>query len=538
MLRNILVLLLAFCSIIPVSAQADSSHLRISLLTCSPGDEAIWEVFGHTAIRVIDSVEHTDLVYNYGTFEYGPNFEMQFMRGKLLYCLSVDEFSGFLPEYILAKRSVEEQVLLLDGTQKEKFYSFLNKNALPEHKYYKYDFFFDNCATRIRDIFPKISGTGFVFGQTIPKDSRLSFRDIINKYFYRDHWTRLGVNILLGSKIDRVMTNEDIMFLPDYLRDGVGGATVNGHKIAANSVLILPGDKPQPAGVNWALILTSLVALLTIIGLSFGRFRLLGRAMSFLLLFVTGLLGCLIIVMWFGTDHQGCADNFNILWCLPTNIVIAFFNPKGKSRYALTAIFLIFVSLLLHIFRIQGLTILELTPLFLALLCVYGSIYKSNKIKPAISEVATSVSSQIFYAKMGSGPVLILLHGFPESGSLWRNVRDELSASYMLIIPDFPGSGNSILEKETSISQMADCVKNIMDKEGIDKAVIAGHSMGGYVAFAFATSYPENVAGLSLVHSTPEADDDEKKQTRLKIIEIIRKGGKTAFISQMVPNLF
>lgn len=358
------------------------SHLRISLITCGPGDEEVWEVFGHTAVRVVDSTNHLDLTYNYGTFEFGPNFEIQFMRGKLLYCLSVGDFQDFIPEYVNAHRSVEEQVLLLGPKQKEAIYAFLNRNAEPEHKYYKYDFFFDNCATRIRDIFPKVFGSGFVYGRTMPPGSRITFRDIINRYFYRDHWTRLGVNLLLGSRIDKPMTNEDIMFLPDYLRDGVAGATVNGNKIAAPTVLLLPGNEQPIAGINQPFILMCIIAMLTIVGLSFKQFHILGRIMSSLLLFVTGLLGILMLVMWFGTDHQGCADNFNILWCLPTNIILAFFKPKGRSRYSVIAILLLFTSLALHIFKVQGLTLLELAPLFLSLLFVYGMIYKNSKPKP------------------------------------------------------------------------------------------------------------------------------------------------------------
>ena len=387
MFKKVVFLLAILAGFVPAIAQDSGSHIRISLLTCGPGDDEIWEVFGHTALRVIDSAEHTDLVYNYGTFDYGPDFEMQFMRGKLLYSLAIQEYKDFVQEYIDAKRSVEEQVLMLNDLQKEHIYAFMEWNADPENKYYKYDFFFDNCATRIRDIFPRpeVFGKSFTFGQTIPPNSRITFRDIINQYFYRDHWTRLGVNILLGSRIDKVMTNSDIMFLPDYLRDGVGGATVNGRKIAPDTVLILPGTKAQPAGINYAFLLTLSIAILTIAGLSFRRLRVLGRIMSALLLFVTGLLGCLILVMWFGTDHQGCRDNFNLLWCLPTNIFVAFFNPKGKGKYALIAMLLILVSLLLDIFKVQGLTILELSPLFLALLFVYGTIYKRSKIKIAIN---------------------------------------------------------------------------------------------------------------------------------------------------------
>jgi hypothetical protein len=379
MIKKVLTLLLSIAGYLPVFAQSDSSHIRISLLTCGPGDEEVYEVFGHTGIRIIDSINHTDNVYNYGTFSYGPDFEMQFMRGKLLYSLSVEPFYVFMDEYIQAKRSVEEQVLLMDWKKKEQIYYFLDWNAEPENKNYKYDFFFDNCATRIRDIFtrPEVFGKNFRFGRALPNDKPITFRDIINIYFYKDHWTRLGVNILLGSRIDRPMTNADIMFLPDYLRDGLKGATVNGAKIAAPANLILPGNTANTAGINWAFALTSVIALLTIAGLFLPQFKAIGKIMSVSLLFVTGLLGCLILVMWFATDHQGCGNNFNILWCLPTNIVIAFFNPKGKGRYAIIAIILIFVTILLHVFKVQGL-IPEDIPLLLALLLIYGMIYRRS----------------------------------------------------------------------------------------------------------------------------------------------------------------
>lgn len=153
-------------------------------------------------------------------------------------------------------------------------------------------------------------------------------------------------------------------------------------------------------------------------------------------------------------------------------------------------------------------------------------------------EISTIVSSRLYYRKMGSGPALFLLHGFPESSPLWRNIWDELSSSFTLFLPDFPGSGESILERETTMSDMAACVKEIADHEKLDKVVVAGHSMGGYAALAFAAQYPEKVAGLSLVHSTTLPDDDERKKNRLKSIELIRKGARTTFVSQMVPNLF
>ncbi len=359
-------------------AQDTSGHLRMSLLTCGTGDE-IWQTFGHTAIRVTDSTYGTDMVYNYGTFAFGDDFAIQFMRGKLLYYLSFYPYSSFLDEYAEENRSVEEQVLVMDEKTKEQVYAFLQENAKEENRYYKYDFFFDNCATRIRDVFPQALGNNFRFGTTIAKNHRLTFRNIINRYYYRDHWLRLGINILLGSRIDAVMSNKDIMFLPDYLEDGVAGATVNGKPVARPAQIVLDGSPHKPAGVNWPFVVNIFVALLTIFGLTLPNLKPLGQVMQFLLLLVTGLLGILILVMWFGTDHQGCQNNFNILWALPTNAFVAFAPKRRKGKYALAAIGFILLAFLLHILKVQEMPIKELSPLLLALVFIFGTIYRKDR---------------------------------------------------------------------------------------------------------------------------------------------------------------
>lgn len=379
MFRKLYLLIAAFLCLNTAFAQADSSHLRITLLTCGVGDE-IWETFGHTALRVTDSVAGTDNVYNYGTFGFDKDFEIKFMRGKLLYYVSYYPFSSFMEEYIEAKRSVQEQVLLLSGDKKVELYNFLIENAREENKYYKYDFFFDNCATRIRDAFPRSLGAGFKFANVLPAGQKLTFRDIINLYFYKVHFERFGINLLLGSRIDKVMSNEDIMFLPDFLRDGIAGAVVDGKKVSTPPVLLEPGSEFKPAGINWVLVMTLFTGFLTIIGLSYKPMLPVGNIMSFLMLLVTGLLGLLMLVMWLGTDHQGCQNNYNILWALPTNLMLAFASKKNKSRYAVLAIILIAVALLLHIAGVQKLPLYELWPWLLALLFVYGNIYRRAKL--------------------------------------------------------------------------------------------------------------------------------------------------------------
>ncbi len=383
------------------------SHLRISLITCGPGYNEIYEVFGHTAIRIVDSEHHTDLVYNYGTFNgFEENFELKFMRGKLPYYLSVYPFSNFIPEYIETHRSVSEQVLDMTNQQKKSFAAYLDNNAEPENRSYKYDFFYDNCATRIRDLFPSTMGRDFKFAPILPKNSRLTFRDIINQYFYATKWERFGINILLGSKIDKVMTDKDIMFLPDYLSKGLDSATVKAqvlikpgdistlssqlltslyktvdHPIAGHQQQLIAGGPAAPDRLSGPMVMTMCIALLTILGLSVPKLRWLGHLMTVSLLVITALLGCLIIVMWFFTDHQGCANNYNILWLLPTNLLMAFPRFKGRGRYALIAIVFVFTTIVLHIAGIQQLILSEFAPLLLALVYIYGTIYKNSNTK-------------------------------------------------------------------------------------------------------------------------------------------------------------
>ena len=147
--------------------------------------------------------------------------------------------------------------------------------------------------------------------------------------------------------------------------------------------------------------------------------------------------------------------------------------------------------------------------------------------------------SQMGYTLEGTGKPLMLIHGFPENHTLWQRIVPDLSENFTLVLPDVPGSGESKLEDGTiTIERLADAMKSILDAENIEQVVIAGHSMGGYIALAFAEKYPSMVKGLSLVHSTATADDEEKKQKRQKSIELIRNGGKEAFIKEMTPNLF
>lgn len=306
----------------------------MSLLTCAPGEE-LYSTFGHTALRVQDSAKGTDLVFNYGTFEFGPDFYAKFIRGKLLYFLSVEEFSDFMYEYRLESRSVEEQMLQLNCDEKQKLYAALQTNAQEENKYYKYDFLFDNCTTRAGDIVVRNTGTPVEFKNILPGEIP-TFRTLIHSYLNAGHeyWSKLGIDILLGVKLDRRVSNREAMFLPDYLLKGFDSAVVGNHSLVSPPQTILQMPSPLNEKPFFTPEIVFSLLLVIVVSLSFipSKWAIVSlRVFDFLFFFILGLAGLLVLFMWFGTDHKVCQDNFNLLWALPTNVLMAFFVHSKKQ---------------------------------------------------------------------------------------------------------------------------------------------------------------------------------------------------------------
>lgn len=147
----------------------------------------------------------------------------------------------------------------------------------------------------------------------------------------------------------------------------------------------------------------------------------------------------------------------------------------------------------------------------------------------------------IYYEKTGKGPAIVLLHGFPSDHSTWDPVVPGLEKKYTLLLPDFPGAGKSkTLAEPLTLELMAQSVAEIIARENIKEAIIAGHSMGGYTALVFARMFPERTKALSLIHSSAYADSEERKINRRKAMALIGKGEleKETFLKSMAPNLF
>ncbi len=302
-----------------------TDNLQISLITCNPGNE-LYSVFGHSAIRVIDRSKGYDKVYNYGTFDFNtPNFYLKFARGYLNYELTVSSMRRFMAEYRHTNRSVFEQVLILNDEEKQKIYNSLEYNAQPENKFYQYDFFFDNCATRIRDICSKEFAGSLKFNAADYKAQ--TFREMILPYLEAHKWSRFGINLVLGQVADKEADLNDGMFLPDYLKMVFAGATFNDKLLCApvQTLFKQTNTDNRTAFLKSPIFVFSAIFLLIALSTYFEikrkkRFKLI----DFMLFLSVGITGLILFLLWFATNHKAVVENWNLIWAVPIHLFVAF----------------------------------------------------------------------------------------------------------------------------------------------------------------------------------------------------------------------
>ncbi len=329
--------LLIFLLILLPQKQTTASHIlspeaRISLLTAGPGEQ-LYAAFGHSALWVHDPAYNIDEVYNWGTFDFDtPNFYLKFMQGRLLYKLTVVPLHVFLNEYRQTGRFVHEQTLNLTFEEKMRIYNFLQINRQPENIYYLYDFFYDNCATRIRDLVDE--QLDIDWGPDPHPHVERSFRDMLKPYVAYKPWIELGIDILLGLPADEKATPWHTMFLPDDMFIAFGHARHYDGRVLVNAWReILPEQivwespfGPTPVITFWLLFVAGCLTLLH------RKSIMVFSKIYFLLL---GTLGIIVFFMWFLSDHIATALNMNLLWTLPTHI---YFSVRMNSISAFTKI--------------------------------------------------------------------------------------------------------------------------------------------------------------------------------------------------------
>jgi hypothetical protein len=358
--------------------EALSDKAIVSVITCGPGTE-LYSSFGHSAFRVQDSARGIDWIYNYGTFDFNtPNFYSKFARGKLLYALSKQRFENFLYVYQLENRWVKEQILDLSSKEKSVLFGFLERNHEPENRFYKYDFLFENCSTKIPEVLQDVLGDDLKYN-SFPEETPYTFRELIHQNLLTNSWSSFGIDLALGAVIDKKATPLQYMFLPNYVLRQLDNTSLTGKSLVTRERTILDfknvnrGNFFTTSPLFWLSILLLFTATITYIDY---KNNVRSRFLDIFLFSMTGLVGLLVCFLWFLTDHQATAMNMNILWAFPLNIVFAIgVIRNGKiadwiPKYVIILLGLLMLMILLWLFRFQ-----QFSPLLIVLLITLGIRY-------------------------------------------------------------------------------------------------------------------------------------------------------------------
>lgn len=323
-LKIVPLFLILFIQTVNAQVQLHDSA-RVSLLTASQWHGAVYALFGHTAIRVQDDSVGVDVVYNYGYFDSSqPDFMYNFIRGKTDYVLGVTTFDEFMFEYGFKGQQVYEQTLNLTLHEKQQLFNALYINSLPENMRYRYNYFYDNCATRPRDMIEEYVNGTINYQST---SSSQSFRDLLHECLDEHKWTKFGVDLMIGSPADREIDVREKMFIPDYLMGSFDGATmvVNdtlSYPLVLESEVILElnselnnsGEQSifTPFVTAFALLLLSIiVSLLQLANLNKVRPA---KAYDTLLFGVAGIGGLVLFTLIFFSEHPATNPNWNFAW--------------------------------------------------------------------------------------------------------------------------------------------------------------------------------------------------------------------------------
>jgi hypothetical protein len=360
-----------------VAQDSAKTGLQISVLTCASGED-VYTAWGHTAIRIIDSSNQTDLVFNFGTFDFdSPNFLVEFVKGNLQYFLSVDDFQNFIAEYQYYGRSIKEQVLILTDTEKAKWQIALQKNLEGNNRYYLYNFITDNCTTRVKD------GLYQFTNYQVPPSNIKSFRTHVVGAPYQQGipWIGLGIDVLLGAVSDKTPSPLQAGFLPDLLFDQIA---VQPNHIAATQHYDFTKTTPvQPTDPIYYII--GFIVVYLFVGKWNARWAVLtAKFLDILLLFIFGIGGLLLVYMSIFSLHTACHDNFSIAWIHPLYWIalVCYFIQPVWAGYLGRIFFIATIGLILISYFVpQSFSISVYLLMGLALILNYRLIKKGRDAK-------------------------------------------------------------------------------------------------------------------------------------------------------------
>lgn len=321
MKKGLLYIVLTFIlSVVNATVGAQSmtnpDRIQISLLTCSPGKE-VWAQYGHTAIRYYDKESGEDLAINYGIFSLDQTYFIpRFVLGMTDYRMGVQPMDMFLAQYSYEGRGVVEQVLNLSAEDKEVIYKALQENMKPENVVYRYNYFFDNCTTRARDML-----VNHLHGKVVypPAEEDATFRSMIHKWNNKYEWSQFGEDLLLGVNADRKTTKSEQQFLPENLRSDFDKARYNGKPLVKETNVLLDAETEvaEPVFPLSPLSVALIFAVISLVMMLFSyRRQQVYWAWDLALMLTSGLMGIIFFVMIF-SQHP----------CVSLNFILLFFNP-------------------------------------------------------------------------------------------------------------------------------------------------------------------------------------------------------------------
>ena len=343
-MKKYLLLLFLFLLLVPAKAQIKlSDEAQISILTAAPSDEAVFTLYGHTAVRVKDSLHKIDLVFNYGIFDFSkPNFIYRFTKGETDYKLAAYNFQHYIIEYQMRGSEVTEQVLNFTPNEINKIWNALYINVQPENCVYRYNFFFDNCATRpVAIVEEQVDGK---IKYNDPPEPQ-TFRDLINYCTRNNSWLTFGCDLALGSPTDRVATPHEMMFLPVYLKEEFDKATIvnpdgTERKLVKSTTRLAEeltnddqGEKEWFTPMLCSMIIFLLVSLITYMEWKKKTYF---RLVDCILFLLAGVAGTVLFFLCFISTHPCIWPNWSIVWLQPFDLVaVILFAVKkyGKAAY-------------------------------------------------------------------------------------------------------------------------------------------------------------------------------------------------------------
>ncbi len=329
-------LLLSIISVISSFAQVQlSDSAKISLYTVSPWDGEVYSLYGHTVVRIEDDSTGVDACFNYGYFDpTQPHFMYNFLRGKTDYVLGVTSYQQFLSENQMKGLEVVRQDINLSLSQKQQLWSDLYVNSLPENSRYRYNYFYDNCATRPRDMIEAVVNGTVVYPIT---NKNQTFRDLVHECVHQYAWMEFGIDLLIGSDADKDITDREKMFLPHYLMVAFKDAKVQqndtiSYSLVDSTEIILESDSQnseyseldifKPVPVAFALLLVTL--LISFLQLRFNHDKT-ARIYDTVLFSIAGIAGLIITFLVFFSEHPATSPNWNLAWLHVVHLVVPIF---------------------------------------------------------------------------------------------------------------------------------------------------------------------------------------------------------------------